>query len=112
MEEQERHKRYQDAAQAFRVRVITAHLNLVRELLDEDGLAVLLCDQRGFVFDAPNPQLSAEHRRAIPLVPRAFFQLLEERFTIVEKREWEWLTDMPAECRYGRGYEVGGYLLR
>jgi hypothetical protein len=112
LEEQERHKGYQEAAQAFRIRVIAAHLRLLSELLEQDGLAVLLCDQRGFVFDAPNPQLSAEHRRTIPLVPRAFFELIEQRFTIVEKREWEWLTDMPAEGRYGRGYEVGGYLLR
>ena len=112
LEEQERHKRYQEATQAFRVRVITAHLHLIRELLEQDGLAVLLCDQRGFVFDAPNPQLSADHRRAIPLVPRAFFELIEQHFTIVEKREWEWLTDMPTEGRYGRGYEVGGYILR
>lgn len=112
LEEQERHKRYQDAAQNFRVRVITAHLHLLRELLDQDGLVVLLCDQRGFVFDAPNPQEAAALRRAIPLVPRAFFELIEQNFTIVEKREWEWLTDMPAEGRYGRGYEVGGYILR
>lgn len=112
LEEQERHKGYQEAAQAFRIRVIAAHLHLQSELLERDGLIVLLCDQRGFVFDAPNPQLSADHRRTIPLVPRAFFELIEQDFTIVEKRAWEWLTDMPAEGRYGRGYEVGGYLLR
>ncbi len=112
LEEQERHKRYQEATQAFRLRVIAAHLHLMRELLEPDGLAVLLCDLRGFVFDAPNPQQAAEHRRAIPLVPRAFFDLLEQNFTVVEKRTWEWLTDMPAAGRYGRGYEVGGYLLR
>ncbi len=110
--EQERHHRYQEAAQAFRTRVIQAHLHLLRSLLDPDGLAVLLCDQRGFVFDAPNPQLAAEHRRAIPLVPRTFFELVESNFTILEKREWEWLTDMPAEGRYGRGYDVIGYVLR
>lgn len=110
--EQERHHRYQEATQAFRVRVIQAHLHLLRELLERDGLAVLLCDLRGFVFDAPNPQSAGEHRRAIPLVPRAFFDLVEQQFTIVEQRTWEWLTDMPAEGRYGRGYEVGGYVLR
>lgn len=110
--EQERHRRYQEATQAFRTRVIQAHLHLLRDLLEPDGLAVLLCDLRGFVFDAPNPQLADEHRRAIPLVPRAFFDLVEQQFTIVEQRTWEWLTDMPAEGRYGRGYEVGGYILR
>jgi hypothetical protein len=112
LEEQERHKRYQEATEAFRVRVISAHLRLLRELLEPDGLAVLLCDQRGFVFDAPNAEVSAEHRRAIPLVTRVFFELIEQSFTVVEKCEWEWLTDMPAEGRYGRGYEVGGYILR
>lgn len=111
LEEQERHQRYQQASQAFRVRVITAHLHLLRALLDQDGLAVLLCDQRGFVFDAPNAQLSSEHRRGIPLVPHAFFELVESIFTVREKRTWEWLTDMPAEGRYGRGYEVVGYVL-
>lgn len=110
--EQERHHRYQEAAQTFRVRVITAHLHLLRSLLDTDGLAVLLCDQRGFVFDAPNSLVAADHRRAIPLVPRSFFGLVEQNFTILEKREWEWLTDMPAEGRYGRGYDVIGYVLR
>lgn len=109
--EQERHQRYQEASQAFRVRVITAHLHLLHALLDQGGLAVLLCDQRGFVFDAPNAQLASEHRRSIPLVPHAFFELVESTFTVVEKRTWEWLTDMPAEGRYGRGYEVVGYVL-
>ncbi len=112
LEEHERHQRYQQASQAFRTRVIAAHLHLMRTLLDQDGLAVLLCDQRGFVFDAPNAQLAAEHRRAIPLVPHAFFELVESTFTVLEKRTWEWLTDMPAEGRYGRGYEVVGYVLR
>jgi hypothetical protein len=112
LEEQERHRRYQEAARSFRERVISAHLHLLRALLDQDGLVVLLCDQRGFVFDAPNSQLASEHRRAIPLVPRAFFSLVEQQFTVLEKREWEWLTDMPAEGRYGRGYEVIGYLLQ
>src|SRR5207244_8986505 len=31
--EQERHRHYQEAAQAFRVRVINAHLHLLRELV-------------------------------------------------------------------------------
>ncbi|MGH2506469.1 MAG: hypothetical protein ACRDHZ_03495 [Ktedonobacteraceae bacterium] len=110
--EQEHHQRYQEAIQAFRVRVIAAHLHLLRSLLDQDGLAVLLCDQRGFVFDAPNAQISSEHRRGIPLVPRAFFTQVESTFRVLEKRTWEWLTDMPAEGRYGRGYEVVGYVLR
>ncbi len=109
--EQEHHHRYQEAARAFRVRVIQAHLHLLRSLLDSDGLAVLLSDLRGFVFDAPNPQLAADHRRGIPLVPRVFPDLVESDFTVLEKRTWEWLTDMPAEGRYGRGYEIVGYLL-
>jgi hypothetical protein len=109
--EQERHHGYQEAAQAFRVRVIQAHLHLLRSLLEPGGLAVLVCDQRGFVFDAPTPEDAADHRRAIPLVPRVFPELVEDCFTVLEKREWEWLTDMPAAGRYGRGYEVVGYLL-
>lgn len=109
---QERHRRYQDAARSFRERIIAAHLHLLQTLVEPEGLVVLLCDQRGFVFDAPNSQLSDRHRRAIPLVPHSFFSLVEQHFPIVEKREWEWLTDMPEEGRYGRGYEVVGYLLR
>ena len=110
--EQEHHRGYQEAAQAFRMRVIVAHLHLLRSLLDTGGLVVLLCDQRAFVFDAPNPQVASEHRRTIPLIPRAFFDLVAQNFTLVERREWEWLTDMPAEGRYGRGYDVIGYVLR
>jgi hypothetical protein len=83
----------------------------MRDLLDQDGLAVLLCDQRGFVFDAPDQQEAAQHRRSIPLMPRSFPEQVAQQFTIQEKREWEWLTDLPAEGRYGRGYEVVGYLL-
>lgn len=111
LEEQERHRHYQEAAQAFRVRVITAHLHLIRSLLDQGGLAVLLCDLRGFVFDAPNTQPGAEYRRVMPLVPRVFPELVANTFTVLEERSWEWLTDMPTEGRYGRGYEVVGYLL-
>ncbi len=108
LDEQARHQRYQETAQSFRQRVIQAHLNLLRSLLDRDGLAVLLCDQRGFVFDAP----AGGQRRSIPLVPRIFPELVEGQFTVLDKRSWEWLTDMPGEGRYGRGYEVVGYLLR
>jgi hypothetical protein len=111
LEEQEHHRRYQEAAQRFRERVIQAHLHLMRELLDQDGLAVLLCDQRGFVFDAPNQQEAANHRRGMPLMPRSFPAQVAHQFTVQEKHEWEWLTDLPAEGRYGRGYEVVGYLL-
>lgn len=109
--EQEHHHGYQEAAQAFRVRIIAAHLHLLRSLLDSEGLAVLLSDQRGFVFDTPDSQLAAERRRGIPLVPRVFAELVESNFAVLEKHTWEWLADMPGEGRYGRGYEVVGYLL-
>jgi len=109
--EQERHTGYQKAIQAFRTRVISAHLHLLRSLLDSDGLAVLFCDLRGFVFDASSLPISTSHRRTLPLVPHTFFALIEQNFTIVEQREWEWLTDMPAEGQYGRGYHVTGYVL-
>lgn len=110
--EQERHQDYQQQAQAFRLRVIAAHLHLLRSLLDAGGLVVLLCDQRGFVFDASGSPPGSNHRRAIPLVPHAFFAQVEQNFTIVEQRKWEWLTDMPAEGRYGRGYDIIGYVLQ
>ena len=42
--EQERHHRYEEAAQAFRVRVIDAHLHFMQNLLDAGGVAVLLSD--------------------------------------------------------------------
>ena len=103
--EQERHHRYQDAAQAFRVRVIQAHLHLLRELLDTGGIAVLLSDMRGFVFER-----DVEHRRTIPLVPRTLPDLVRENFPVLEEAHWEWLSDLPEEGKLGRGYEVGGYL--
>lgn len=110
--EQERHRRYQEAAQAFRIRVIQAHLNLMRSLLDVGGIAVLLTDRRGFAFTVYGTDHDAAHRRAIPLVPRTFPDLIHDKFHIVEEAHWEWITDLPENERVGRGYEVGGYVLK
>lgn len=110
--EQERHRRYQEAAQAFRLRVVNAHLHLLRSLLDQDGLIVLLSDVRGFAFNVYGTDHDASHRRDIPLVPRAFFDLVKEQFRIVKEEHWEWLTDLPEKERFGRGYEVAGYMLQ
>ncbi|GHO45356.1 hypothetical protein [Ktedonospora formicarum] len=110
--EQERHRRYQEAAQAFRLRVINAHLHLLGSLVDQDGLIVLLSDVRGFAFNVYGTDHDASHRRDIPLVPRAFFDLVKEQFTIAEEQHWEWLTDLPEKEHFGRGYEVVGYVLR
>jgi hypothetical protein len=109
--EQERHRRYQDATQAFRLRVIQAHLHLLRSLVDKGSLIVLLTDMRGFVFDVYGTDHDAEHRRTIPLVPRTLLDLIRENFTIKEESHWEWLTDLPEKGRLGRGYEVAGYVL-
>ena len=109
--EQERHHRYQEAAQSFRVRVIQSHFHLLRELADRGGLIVLLSDVRGFAFNIMGTDHDAEHRRAIPLVPRAFPDLVRENFTVLEERHWEWITDLPEKGKFGRGYEVVGYLL-
>lgn len=105
--EQERHHRYQEAAQSFRMRIILAHLHLLRNLLDSGGLVVLLCDVRGFAFNVS----VTEHRRTIPLVPRTFPELVRQTFNVVEERHWEWISDLPEQDRPGRGYEVIGYLL-
>jgi hypothetical protein len=110
--EQERHRRYQDAAQSFRGRIIKAHLHLLRAMLDRGGVAVLLSDIRGFVFNVYGTDHDAAHRRAIPLVPRIFPELVRNEFTIVEEATWEWLTDLPEKERPGRGYEVAGYILK
>jgi len=112
LNEQERHRRYQDAAQNFRIRVINAHLHLLRDLLDTGGIAVLLSDIRGFVFNVHGTDHDATHRRAMPLVPRAFPDFVRDTFTILEESEWEWLTDLPSKDRPGRGYEVAGYILQ
>lgn len=110
--EQERHRRYQDAAQAFRMRIISAHLHLLRGLLDVGGVVVLLSDIRGFVFDVYGTDHDAQHRRTMPLVPRTLPDMVCEHFTIVEERNWEWLSDLPENERLGRGYEVAGYILQ
>jgi len=110
--EQERHRRYQEAAQAFRIRVIQSHLNLMRSLLDVGGIAVLLSDIRGFAFTVYGTDHDATHRRSIPLVPRTFPDLIREKFHIVEEAQWEWITDLPQNERPGRGYEVSGYVLQ
>ena len=110
--EQERHRRYQDAAQAFRVRVIQAHLHLMRSLMDMGGVAVLLSDIRGFVFNVYGTDHDEQHRRTMPLVPRTLPDMVRETFAVVEESNWEWLSDLPENERLGRGYEVAGYILR
>ncbi len=110
--EQERHRRYQDAAQDFRARIINAHLHLIHDLLDIGGRAVLLSDIRGFVFNVHGTDHDASHRRALPLVPRTFPDLVRDTFDVVEEQHWEWITDLPENERPGRGYEVSGYVLK
>jgi hypothetical protein len=110
--EQERHSRYQQAAGAFRLRVIKAHLHLLRQLVEKDGSVVLLSDIRGFIFDVYGTDHDAEHRRTMPLVPRTLPDLVRENFTVLEEQHWEWLTDLPVKGRPGRGYEVVGYILK
>jgi hypothetical protein len=110
--EQERHRRYQEAAQSFRIRMINSHLHLLCSLLDQGGVAVLLSDVRGFVFTVHGTDHDARHRRFLPLVPRIFPDLIHEVFTVAEETQWEWLTDLPDKDRPGRGYEIAGFLLR
>ncbi|GAC1568006.1 MAG: hypothetical protein NVS3B14_15840 [Ktedonobacteraceae bacterium] len=112
LDEQERHHHYQQAAQDFRVRVIKAHLHLLRELLDTGGLVVLLSDERGFAFNIAGTDHDAQHRRDIPLVPRAFFDLIHQDFEVLQESHWEWITDLPEKDRFGRGYEVAAYILK
>ncbi len=109
--EQERHRRYQEAAQTFRVRVIEAHLHLLRDLVDVGGIVVLLSDVRGFVFADSATENDGQHRRTLPIVPRGFAELVRESFGVLEERHWEWITDLPEQVKVGRGYEVGGYVL-
>ncbi len=111
LNEQEHHHRYQQAAQDFRIRIIRSHLHLTRELLDTGGLAVLLSDIRGFAFNVSGTDHDADHRRSIPLVPRAFPELVRDTFSVLQEEHWEWITDLPEEDKFGRGYEVVGYIL-
>jgi hypothetical protein len=109
--DQERHRHYQEAAQAFRVRVINAHLHFLRSILDLGGIVVLLSDIRGFIFNIHGTDHDATHRRSVPLVPRIFPELVHDAFTVIEEAQWEWLADLPEKERPGRGYEVAGYIL-
>jgi hypothetical protein len=109
--EQERHRRYQQAASAFRERIIQAHLHLLQERVDKDGMVIFISDIRGFVFNVYGTDHDKEHRRTMPLVPRTLPDLVGEHFTVVAENQWEWLTDLPANGRLGRGYEVAGYIL-
>lgn len=112
LNEQEHHYRYQQAAQDFRIRIIQSHLHLLRELLDTGGLAVLLSDIRGFAFNISGTDHAAAHRRAIPLVPRVFPELVRDTFSVLQEEHWEWITDLPEKEKFGRGYEVVGYVLK
>lgn len=109
--EQERHRRYQEAAQAFRIRIIQAHLHLLQRLVDVGGSIVLLSDVRGFVFDVYGTDHDAQHRRSMPLAPRTLPEIVRDNFVIKVEAHWEWLTDLPVEGKLGRGYEVVGYVL-
>jgi hypothetical protein len=110
--EQERHRRYQQAASAFRQRVIQAHLHLLQKLVEKDGIIIFISDVRGFVFNVYGTDHDTEHRRTMPLVPRTLPDLIREHFTVVEESQWEWLTDLPTHGRLGRGYDVAGSMLR
>ncbi len=110
--EQERHRRYQHAAQTFRLRIMQGHLHLLRTVLDIGGIIVLLSDIRGFVFDVYGTGHDAQHRRTMPLVPRTLPDIIRDNFTIQEEAHWEWLTDLPEKGKFGRGYEVAGYILK
>ena len=112
LNEQERHHRYPQAAQDFRIRIIQSHLHLMRELLDIGGIAVLLSDIRGFAFNVMGTDHDAEHRRSIPLVPRAFPELVRDTFTVLQEEQWVWITDLPTKDMFGRGYEVAGYIMK
>lgn len=109
--EQERHRRYQEAAQTFRIRIIQAHLHLLRELVDVGGIVVLLSDVRGFVFDTLGTENDTQHRRTLPVVPRSLPQLVRDSFAVLEEHHWEWITDLPGGGKLGRGYDVVGYVL-
>ncbi|MFL5656499.1 MAG: hypothetical protein ACJ8CB_20265 [Ktedonobacteraceae bacterium] len=109
--EQERDRRYQEAAQAFRIRIIQAHLHLLQSLVDVGGSIVLLSDIRGFAFDVYGTDHDAQHRRTMPLVPRTLPNIVRDNFTLREEAHWEWLTNLPEEGKLGRGYEVAGYIL-
>jgi hypothetical protein len=110
--EQERHRRYQEAAQNFRIRVIQGHIHLLQELLDVGGIVVLLSDVRGFVYEVFSAEIDAQPRQTLPIVPRSFPELVRESFHVIEEQNWEWITDLPAEGKLGRGYEVVGYVLK
>ncbi len=109
--EQERHRRYQEAAQNFRIRVIQGHLHLLQKLLDVGGIVMLLSDVRGFVFEVFGDVSDLQPRRTLPIVPRSLPELVRESFHVIEELNWEWITDLPAEGKMGRGYEVVGYVL-
>ncbi|MDQ6660123.1 MAG: hypothetical protein M3Z24_04065 [Chloroflexota bacterium] len=110
--EQERHRRYQDAAQSFRIQTIQAHLHLLRALMDSGGVVALLSDIRGFVFEVYGTEHDAAHRRVLPLVPRTLPEMVRQEFTVLAENQWEWITDLPTNEKLGRGYEVSGYILR
>jgi hypothetical protein len=110
--EQERHRRYQEAAQAFRSRIIAAHLHHIRSLLDIGGVCVLISDVRGFVFNVMGTEHDNVHRRYLPVVPRTFPDLISDTFTVFEERQWDFISDLPTNDRPGRGYEVSGYILQ
>jgi hypothetical protein len=37
--------------------------------------------------------------------------MVRESFHVIEERHWEWIADLPQGEKFGRGYDVVGYLL-
>jgi predicted RNA methylase len=113
---QDAHPRYHAAAEAFRRRVILAHLDLLAALLEPSGAGALITDVSGHLLAAARKGDAAPEAERFALLPRDGFDLpteLARRFTVDGKiRSWRWVTNLPAGAQPGRAYEVVGAVLR
>ena len=112
----ETNTRYRQAAQAFRRRIVLAHLSLLARLLAPEGAALLASDRTGYLLPPKSGHHARDPREALAVLPNDVLAIpadLAARFQLVgAPRTWEWLVSAPDAANYGRMYEAVGVVLR
>jgi hypothetical protein len=112
----ETHRRYRQAAQAFRRRIAQAHLSLLASLLAPEGAAILATDRTGYLLPPKSGHHARDPRETLAVLPDDALAVpgdLAARFTLVGRpQSWEWLVTTPDATNFGRMYEAVGAVLR
>lgn len=108
--------RYAEAAQAFRRRIVQAHLALLASLLAAEGAALLASDRVGTLLPPRKGPHAHEPREQLEVLPTAVLDVpgdLAARFTLPHApRTWQWTVNLPDATTPGRAFDVFGAVLR